>query len=134
MFKTRMLRVIALSVTVAMLAVLMMAFTVSAHAVAYSSQAPALNCSGVPTVKIVTSTTTKKAVYKPKSVAVKVSTTLSLCIKNKTTASQSVTYMGSTLVTINAGQTAGILCNTPNTATFGLTSNPKAVLHLTCTA
>jgi hypothetical protein len=133
MNKTRSLRVITVSLIIAMLAVLLMAFTVSAQSLPYSPQAK-LNCKSVPVTHIVTSKKTKLANYKPNKLAVKVSSTLSLCIFNKTSVSQGVTYMGSVLVTIAAHGKAGILCNSPNSATFSLSSNPKAVLNLTCTA
>lgn len=128
---TRTLRVVTLSMVIAILAVFIMAFTVSAHTVSpYSSNAG--GCSTVPVTNIVTGKKSGLAHYNPNSLKVKVSSTLSLCIKNKTNASQSVTYQGSVLVTIAAGGKAGIRCNSPNKATFSLSSNPKAVLNLTC--
>lgn len=133
MVKTRTLRIVGMSLVVAMLAVLFMAFTVSAQSVPTFQQVNKA-CKGVPNTNIVTSKKTQLANYKPKKIAVKVSSTLSFCITNKTSASQGVTYMGSVLVTIPAHSFAGILCNTPNTATFSLQSNTKAALHITCTA
>ncbi len=129
----RTLRVVTLSMVIAVLAVFIMAFTVSAHTVSpYSSNAG--QCAGVPVTSIVTGQKSGLAHYNPNSIKVKVSSTLSFCIKNKTTSSQGVTYMGSVLVTIPAGATQGILCNTPNKATFSLSSNPKAVLNINCKA
>ncbi len=133
MIKSRSLRMLMVSLVIAMLAVLLMAFTVSAQSAPFSPQAK-LNCKSVPVTHIVASKKTQLANYKPNKLSVKVSSTLSLCIYNKTSVSQGVTYMGSVLVTIAAHGKAGILCNSPNTATFSLSSNPKAALHLTCTA
>ncbi|MEO8971042.1 MAG: hypothetical protein ABI406_05500 [Ktedonobacteraceae bacterium] len=129
----RTLRVVTLSMVIAVLAVFIMAFTVSAHTVSpYSSNAG--QCSGVPTTSIVTGQKSGLAHYNPNSLKVHVSSTASLCIKNKTSVSQGVTYMGSVLATIPAGGKAVILCNSPNKATFSLSSNPKAVLNLNCKA
>jgi hypothetical protein len=136
MIKFRFLRRVGLSKVVAMLAVLLVVFTVSAQTVAYatpSHASPAAGCSSVPMTNIVTSSTTHLAIYKPNKIAVKVSTTLSFCITNKTTKTQNVTFQGSTLASIPSKQTAGIRCNKPNTSTFGLSSNPKAKLSITCT-
>ena len=136
MIKFRLLRTVGLSMVIAMLAVLLIVFTVSAQTVAYATSShasPAAGCSSVPVTNIVISPTTHKAIYKPNKIAVKVSTTLSFCITNKTTKTQNVTFQGSTLASIPAKQTAGIRCNRPNTSTFGLTSNPKAKLSITCT-
>src|SRR5579872_1648232 len=130
---TRTLRVVTLSMVIAILAMFIMAFTVSAHTVSqYSPNAG--GCSTVPVTNIVTGKKSGLAHYNPNALKVHVSSQLSFCIKNKTTASQSVTYMGSVLVTIPAGGKAGILCNSPNKATFSLSSNPKAVLSLNCVA
>lgn len=90
-------------------------------------------CTGVPGVAIYTSKLTRRARFFPTSVKVKVSTTASLCIKNLTSATQTVTYLGSPLATIQTMKVGVILCNVPNTATFGLASNPRASLALTCT-
>jgi hypothetical protein len=129
----RTLRVVTLSMVIAVLAVFIMAFTVSAHTVSqYSSNAG--QCSTVPVTKIITGQKSGLAHYNPNSLKVHVSSTLSFCIKNKTNASQGVTYMGSVLVTIPAGATQGITCNSPNKATFSLSSNTKAILNLNCVA
>ncbi|MHB8598440.1 MAG: hypothetical protein ACYDER_16685 [Ktedonobacteraceae bacterium] len=129
----RTLRVVTLSMVIAILAVFIMAFTVSAHTVSPFSP-NAGQCAGVPITSIVTAKKSGLAHYNPNSLKVKVSTKLSLCIKNKTNASQGVTYNGQVLVTIPAGATQGLLCNSPNKATFSLSSNPKAVLNLNCKA
>ncbi len=130
---TRSLRVVALSMVIAILAVFIMAFTVSAHTASpYSSNAG--QCTGVPVTNIVNSKKTHLAHYNPNSIKVHVSSQLSFCITNKTKISQGVTYQGQVLVTIPAGATQGILCNTPNKATFSLSSNPKAVLNINCVA
>ncbi len=129
----RTLRVVTLSMVIAVLAVFIMAFTVSAHTVSpFSSNAG--QCAGVPVTSIVTGQKSGLAHYNPNKLKVHVSSTASLCIKNKTNASQGVTYMGSVLVTIPAGSKAVILCNSPNKATFSLSSNTKAVLKLNCVA
>lgn len=130
---TRTLRVVALSMVIAILAVFIMAFTVSAHTVSpFSSNAS--QCTGVPVTNIVNSKKTHLANYKPNSLTVHVSSQPSFCIVNKTSVVQKVTYMGSVLVKIPAGATQGIQCNTPNKATFSLKSNPKAALNLNCVA
>lgn len=107
---------------------------VHVHAAGPFVSAAASACSSVPHAFIVTSKKTSLANYYPRSISVKVSTTLSFCITNGTTASQSVTVQGGVLATVAAGKTTGILCNIANKATFGLSSNPKAAMAVTCTA
>ena len=135
MAKARAWRRLAISTVVAASALLPAALSVSASGPAPFSQGVNTTvCTGVPHVAIYTSKKTHKANYYPTSVKVKVSSTASLCIKNLTTVTQTVTYQGGPLATIATMKVAVILCNTPNTATFGLSSNPNAKLALTCTA
>ena len=127
---TRVLRMVVVSLIIALMAVSFFASSVGAQTETSSYAVRAASCSTVPVVNIVT--VMKKAVYKPTKINVKVSTTLSFCITNKTTASQTVTISKQPFLTIGPGKTAGILCNRPNTGHFGLTSNPKAALTVVC--
>lgn len=132
MSKVHALRLAALSTVIAASTVASGALTTRAAGGASYGTAPAAACTGVPKVYIYTAKKSKLANYYPTSVQVKVSTTASLCITNATAATQTVTYQGSPLSTIASKKTGVILCNRPNTATFSLTSNTKAALHLTC--
>ena len=105
----------------------------TAYSLSRGTMAPPAACKSVPKVYVYTAKKSKLANFYPKSVKVKVSTTASLCITNVTTATQTVTVSGSPLATIPTKGTADIVCNRPNSATFGLTSNPKAALAVTCT-
>lgn len=136
MTKAQALRTVVLGAAIAVLPIFPVALGASAAtATPFTNAAPAASgCSTVPRSGIFTQTTSGLAFYHPNSLSVKVSTTLSLCITNKTTATQTVTVQGSNLVTIAAGKTAGILCNFANQSTFSLVSNPRAKLAVTCTA
>lgn len=74
----------------------------------------------------------KPAKYHPNVIHMKVNK--SFDIKNNEKVTETVTFMGSPFAILPPGTEVGILCNSPNKTVFNLQSNPRAALHIICTA
>jgi hypothetical protein len=129
MTKSRMLRTILLSTVFALLAIVLLASTASAHRAtpaqgATTSQIPA----AVPNVNIVREG--GRSVFSATTVHCKARGLQNACftITNLTQKTQQVIWKGKVLATIPPGAIAGLGTDGPNMTFFTLHANPQAIL------
>lgn len=134
MTKTTLLRTLCttlLSSIIALTAIFLLTFTVSAHTLSLPKGVYSTQSAATTTVKIVKGTGGYS--FMPNKISIETGSTI--CANNTTSIAQTVTFQGSAFATIPAHKT---VCKTasvpPGTYVLGLKSNAKAKLTVTVTS